>query len=181
MAQLVKCQPRKPADLHSDPSTHVKHQTWQHPYICDPRAGGVYSNGSSSFRASYYSQSVRASKRPCGGPQKGRRGWVSSPCVSRLPFLDTEPHWLTLSTEAEHRKALCSKDPGEREEENRIRKGCGDFMGVSIRSLPQKEGTATALCENGQLEHLSPDGSLWGLQHQLRGLPNTRSRVKKHS
>lgn len=36
---------------------------------------------------------------------------------------------------------------------------------------------ATALCENGQLEHLSPEGSLWGLQHQLgAGVPKRPSK-----
>lgn len=36
---------------------------------------------------------------------------------------------------------------------------------------------ASALCENGQLEHLSPDGSLWGLGHQLgAGVPKRPSK-----
>lgn len=39
----------------------------------------------------------------------------------------------------------------------------------------------TALCENGQLEHLSPDGSLWGLQHQLgAGVPKRPSKHMFH-
>lgn len=97
MAQLVKCQPRKPADLHSDPSTHVKHQTRQHPYICDPRAGGVYSNGSSSFRASYYSQSVRVSEGQWETvwrtPERQMRLGVSPLCVQASFFR----HWTSLT------------------------------------------------------------------------------------
>lgn len=46
--------------------------------------------------------------------------------------------WLYLLKQNTERP-LCSKDPGEREEENRIRRGRGDFRGVSIRSLSKRK------------------------------------------
>lgn len=138
MTQLVKCQPCKPADLHSDPSTHVKHQTWQHTSVTLVLKEYIQMDPLAFGQATIVSQwgSVRDRVED---PRKADEARCLPPVCPGFLFKTLNlTDWL-YRVKRNTERPLCSKDPEEREEEKRIRRGRGDLRGVSIRSLSKRK------------------------------------------
>lgn len=186
MAPLVKCRPRKHAGLHSGPR-----YPWKTPdtatYVCNPRAGGVYSDSSSRWQASIASQWGTVGDRVEDPRSADDAGWTPPVCLLFWDSLSLSvTDWLYWRYWSGAQSGLCVVRTLEEKERRKVELGGetglrGALLGAC---LGRQAWPHAAVCENGQLGHLSPAGhSLWRqrqlAQSSLRGLPNTSPRAEK--